>query len=244
MLGDQVLQVGGGGIGPAGGQEGVAAALAGPHVQLGQPQPVGRGARQVAQLGQRLAAPELQRPVEQRHAAGRVAAGHRAVALLGQLGEAEAVQLGRAGLQQVARRPGEQHGRRLARAAAGLEDPPQVGDVGLQGAGDGRRRLLAPQRRDDPVDGHHPPGLGQQEGQQRPRLGPADVHRPAVGVLHLERAEDAETHGPGSWQLAAPGGGGPAPVTAKPAASALQAGAARVVGVRPPSRSPREEPLS
>ena len=98
VRGDEVLQVGDGRLGPAQGQQGVAAPLAGAHLQLGQPQPVARGGREVAQLGQRLAAPQRQRLVQQRDAALRGAVGHRAVAGLDQLAEGQQVQVGGVGV--------------------------------------------------------------------------------------------------------------------------------------------------
>ena len=135
-----------------------------------------------------------------------VAGADRAVAVLDQLGEAQQVQVGRVGAQQVAGRAGEQHGRRLARPAVGLEHPAQVGDVGLQRAGDRRRRVVAPQRAHDPVDADDAAGVGQQQGQQRPGLGPADVQRAAVGTRDLERAEDSEAHEAGCSQRGGSGG--------------------------------------
>ena len=124
----------------------------------------------------------------------RVAGRHRAVALLDQLGEAQQVQVRRVDAQQVARRPGDQHGRRLAGSALGLEHLAQVGDVGLQGAGHRRRRVVAPQRADDAVDADHAAGVGQQQRQQGPGLGASDVHGRPVGSGDLERAEDSEAH--------------------------------------------------
>ena len=132
--------------------------------------------RQVAQLGQRLAPPQRQRLVEQRRCrrAGSPAATARSPSSTSSVKRSRSRSRG-VDAQQVARRPGEQHGRRLAGAAVGLEHPAQVGDVGLQRAGDRRRRVVAPQRADDAVDADHAAGVGEQQGQQRPGLGAADV---------------------------------------------------------------------
>jgi hypothetical protein len=148
-----------------------------------------------------------------------VASAHGPVAVLDQPGEVEQVQVRGIGAQQVAGRPGEQHGRRLARTPVGFQDPAEVGGVGLQSAGHRRRRVVAPQRADDPVDADHPARVGEQESQERPGLGAADVHGAAVGIRDLERAEDSEAHDAGSSQVAGSGGTPLAAARARPPAS-------------------------
>ena len=153
VLGDQVLQVGDRGVraGPTASSASHRRSRARTCSSVSRSRSVVT-VGQVAELGQRLAPPQAERLVEQGDAARRVAGPHGAVAGLDQLGEAQQVQVRGVGPQQVAGRAGQQHGRRLARPAVGLEHPAQVGDVGLQRPGDRRRRVVAPQRADDAVD--------------------------------------------------------------------------------------------
>ena len=195
VLGDQVLQVGDGGLGPAQRPAGRRSGARG-RARAARSAAAGRsrrsGGRPARPAARRATAPAPRRAARCR-APGSPAATARSPASTSS-GEAQQVQVGGVGAQQVARRAGEQHRRRLARPAVGLQHPAQVGDVGLQGAGDRRRRVVAPQRADDPVDADDAAGVGQQQGQQRPGLGPADVEGPAVGTRDLERAEDSEAH--------------------------------------------------
>ena len=75
-----------------------------------------------------------------------------------------------------------------------LERRPQLRDV------DPQRvlltlRVVAPQLLQDAISGHHPIGVEQQQCEERPLLGRADVN-PPTKVDNFERTEDPEFHAP------------------------------------------------
>ena len=147
-----------------------AALLEAAEPQLLQPADLGLREALAGELRERRATPQRQRLVE-------LALG---------LERLEAVEVELAGLdaQQVAGRP------RLDPLAA--EELAQVGDVDLQRLVDGRRRVLLPQRVDQPVSRDDAIGVEQQQGQQRALLEAAHLERPPIRV-HLKRAEDADS---------------------------------------------------
>jgi hypothetical protein len=136
--------------------------------------------------GSSLACGQAQRLRQQPQRPSRVAGGG-AVGVAGQPLEPGRVdQLG-VNLQPVAGRPcGQPRGHRPER-------PAQRPHPALQGVGRVAGRAVAPQVLDQPVGGHHPPGVDQQVGQQRTLLGPrhGDWRR---AVEHLQRPQDPELH--------------------------------------------------
>ena len=84
---------------------------------------------------------------------------------------------GRGDVERVAGRPRHEDGGRRARHAVGFEHPPQVGDVGLEGGGRGGGRLAVPQLLDQAVDRDHAARFEQEQRQQGPVLGRAEVDR-------------------------------------------------------------------
>jgi hypothetical protein len=125
----------------------------------------------VGEVGQRLAALERERPAEHRPRLLRRVGCEQPTALVDERRQHQGVDLGGRHVEQVARRARHQHLRRTPAAVPRLEHPPQVRDVRLHGAGRGRRRALAPQLVDDPVERDDPAGLQQEQRQQRRSLG-------------------------------------------------------------------------
>ena len=97
--------------------------------------------------------------------------------------------------QPVAGGRPQQGARRLAGAAAGLEHAPQPRHVGVHRAlGVGRRRL-APQLVDDPVEGHRPVPLGEQQPEEHALQRAAELGRGSGGGRpHLDGAEQPVPH--------------------------------------------------
>ena len=76
----------------------------------------------------------------------------------------------------------------------GLEDLrseclPKLRDEVLQRRDGGSRRLLTPERVDEPVDGHHAPGIEQQERENGALLQAAEQYGAGL-LLHLQRSQD------------------------------------------------------
>jgi len=91
---------------------------------------------------------------------------------------------------------------RSAGGAPVTQDAAQVGDVGLEAGGDARRRVVAPDRRHEPVGGHDASAGEQQHREDRPLLGRPEVD-PRLSLHHLEGAQHAVVHGVPSFALAA-----------------------------------------
>ena len=124
--------------------------------------------RLVAELGQRLAAPEGERLVEER----RPAHGLARPRLVDEAPHAGQVEL--LGLE-----PDDVAGRaRLDRVRA--ERLPQLRDEVLERRDGGRRRIAGPERLDEPVDRDDPTGLEQQQREERPLLRAAERDRLAA----------------------------------------------------------------
>ena len=73
------------------------------------------------------------------------------------------------------------------------ERAPEADHVGLHGLGGRRRGILAPQRIDDRVHGHHASGAAGEQGQQAAPVGAGHVHLAAVGV-DRERPEHRDAN--------------------------------------------------
>ena len=161
------------------------------EVQLLEPLALGLRPRLVRDVGERLTPPEGE-------GVGEEDAGVVEPAELPGLDRGGDVALEPGGIdllgrdvEDVAGRAGDEDGRRRAGGAVRLEDPAQVRDVGLQRRGGRGRRLAVPELVDEPVDGDDPPRLEQEQREQGPVFGRAELDRAALGD-HRERAEQRE----------------------------------------------------
>ena len=175
--------------------------LRGRRPELDQAGSLGLDERLEGQIGVGGALPEGQ-PAPQR-GPGRFRPTPRQI---GQAGAGHGLETG--GVDGVGRRPqdvpgrvGHQHLRGRARRPAGLEGTPEPGHVALHRRGGGRRRLVAPQLVDEPVQRHHPVDVHDQEGEDRPGHPRPEVQRTAV-YERLHRAEDPELHAAASHRTA------------------------------------------
>ena len=146
------------------------------EVQLLEPLALGLRPRLVRDVGEGLAPPEGE-------GVGEVDAGVVEPAPLPRLDRGGDVALEPGGIhllgrdvEDVAGRPGDQDGRRRAGGAVRLEHPAQVGHVGLEGRRRRGRRLAVPELVDQPVDGDDPSRLQQEQRQQGPVFGRAELH--------------------------------------------------------------------
>ena len=162
-------------------QEGLGVGLAGKHAQLLQPRRLPLRPPLPSELRERVAPPEAQRLLQPRQR--RLGAVRETRQRLAQ-GRLETLHVDRARLQAqpVARRGGLQTDRRR-------QQPPQSRHVGLQRRRRRLGRFVAPQHLDQPVDAEHRAPIRQQHGQQPPRQGPTNRHRPTVH-LDGDRAEN------------------------------------------------------
>ena len=143
------------------------------------------------QPGEGRAPPEGEGFVEAVEGGGDVARLGRPATLLGQRLEAEHVDGVALDPQEVAGRLRRQDPGRAPGGAARFQSAPKAGDVALEGAEGGGRRLVAPHAGDEAIDGHHPARFEHQVGQHGPLLGAAELERVAVAE-DLERTEQAE----------------------------------------------------
>ena len=148
------------------------------EAQVLEPAALGLGER-LAELRERRAAPQCQRPPERLGGRLRIAARERPAPLARQPLEALGVDRLRSRVQDVPRR-------------AGLERPlrehlAQPGDVDLHHLGRAVGQLLAPQVVQQPLDRDGAPGVEQQAGEQRPLLARPEIERGAA-VARLQRA--------------------------------------------------------
>src|SRR5215471_1745534 len=130
----------------------------------------------VADLGQRLTAPQRERLAEVRRRPARFVGRERATAVAGEALETAHVDVLRRGPQEVGTRPGEQHlapGGRLQRL-------PEPGDVYLQGVLRARGGVLPPQPVDEDITGHRLVRAEEENREQRALLLAADIEDVAV----------------------------------------------------------------
>ncbi len=195
MRRDQSLQLGRGVLRPARRQHRLDVPFQAHLPQLHQPRPVGLHRRPaVTQVGVRLAAPQVQRPEQRVVGVARPSGVEQSLPVREQTLEPEHVELVGADRDQVTGRAGQQPDGRGPGGAVGFEQPAQLGDVGLQGAGGGRGWLARPQRLVDPVLCDDPAVVGEQQRQQRPQLRAAGIDLGAVGRDDLQRLQHAELH--------------------------------------------------
>jgi hypothetical protein len=205
---DQQLEVGDGGAGRTGGQQRGRPLLAGVGAQGVVAGRHRRDEGLVGEVGEHLAAPERQRRVERLDRLVVAAGDEVAAGTSGQGDEPAGVEVLRLDEQRVPRFAPHQQPRRVARAAVRLEDATQPGHQGLQAPGGGRRRVVAPQVVEQPIDRHRAVDVEEQPREQQPYLPPAEVELDAI-VLDPERTEDAEAHALSTRSRAPPHGGAP-----------------------------------
>ena len=186
MLGHECLELRNQLLGAAARQLGLDALLAGAQPELLERRQGGRRERRVDQIGQRRAAPEGERLVEQPPGLRGVAGGGGGAGALEQRLEAVGVHGVGLDLQHVARRARDQP---VAERAA------QMRHVTVQ-RGDRRLgRLVAPHAVDETIDRHHASRLEHEHREHRAPSQAADRDRLAV-ANDLQRPEDAKLDHP------------------------------------------------
>ncbi len=160
----QLLEVGGRGGVPAGGQGEAGAVLLGEQAELGQPVACGQRGGMVQQVGVRRAPPagqcRVERPSPLPRGSRRAARPQQrdgrkpGVHVLDDRDEPLGVQRPVGQVQGVPARRAEEHLRRRARRPVGLEGAAQAGDVRLQRGRRRGRRPIAPDQVDQLVDAH------------------------------------------------------------------------------------------
>lgn len=174
-------------------EQGGEAVLEGGRPQLDQSLAFDLGEGVELDIGVGLPAPEGERPVEGGLGLGGSARGEEGPAP-GHPGlEHRGVQVVVGDGQEVARRSGDEHRRRLAGRAIRFEDAPQQRDVRLEGRRGGGGRLSLPEVLDDPVERDDPVRIDEEPRQQGALSGSADVER-LPAVEHLDRAQHPELH--------------------------------------------------
>ena len=161
--------------------------------QLLEPRDLRARGAEVARVGQRRAAPQIERRGQQRNRGAGVAA---AVDLPGQHDQPlEALDVELVGLhpQEVAVRTGGQPATRRARVAVELEHLTQPGDVDPQRGRRARRRFALPELVDQLFRGHRPVRAHREQHEELARLGAGQRHRRPV-VTDLGRTEDSKLH--------------------------------------------------
>ena len=180
VLAHERVELGGDRRGGSERQVGLDAVAEAGEAELLEPRDLRLGEARVADVRERRAAPELQRPAEGRRGRGRVAARERLAPASRRGLEAVGVELGRArgvaaalvGDEVVARR----------RAQARREH--------LDGGARVLRRSLLPELVDDPVDVQCGAVAGEQQGEERERAPARHVRSAPARQLDLDRAED------------------------------------------------------
>jgi hypothetical protein len=157
------------------------------RAQLLQPGDLGLRERLEREVGERRATPLLQRGAEPRGGALGLPRLERPAALLPERLEAVEVELARFEREAVAR------GRGLQPAAASSQRPPQSRDRHLQRLDRVPPRLPGPQVVREPVGEHRLAATEQQQRQDGPGTGAAELQSASVDP-RLDRAEDAEVH--------------------------------------------------
>jgi len=170
------------------GQLGVDAILDAVEAQLRQARRLEHGER-LAELRERLAAPQGERFAEQASGRARVARGERAAPGVPQpLESGEIDRLG-GDDERVAARTRDEHVRGQSLA--------QLRDVDLHHLRRGLRRVLPPEILDQALRGNGAVGVEGEAGEQRAGSAAAELHRCAC-IAHLERTEEERQHGDGA----------------------------------------------
>jgi hypothetical protein len=154
---------------------------------------LGAGGRGVADVGERRAAPQVERLGELRDRTRRIAAANRLAGQQHQPLEAFGVELVGLHPQHVAVGAIRKAGTGRARAAIELEHLADTADVHAQRGRCAGRRIALPQLVDELLGGHRPVGPDCEQREELARLFTAYVQRRAV-VPHLDRSEDSQLH--------------------------------------------------
>ena len=141
------------------------------------------GERLVRHIGERFAAPELERRAQQLTGARSIPARELDTSVSRKPREALGIDLSGVRREHVAAALRKQH--------PAAERPAKVRHIPLQRLGGARRRPLAPQLIDQPFARHHLAAAQHQDCQQRPLLRAAERNRP-LPLDHLDRPQDTE----------------------------------------------------
>ncbi len=159
-------------------------------LEAGQPQRLEMGGldprERLIELGERRAAPQVQRLAQQHGRPLRITRVQRRAPRLPQPREAGGVHVLALGDERVAGWPGLQRALRKHLA--------QLRDRDLDHLHRGRWDVLAPQVVHEPADRHRAVEVEEEPGEQRALPWAAELERP-LPISHLERSEDAELHG-------------------------------------------------
>jgi hypothetical protein len=162
----------------------VEAILHGGQVQLAETGGLPSGPVVVEELLQWSAAPQCQGAAQGRRHRARGPMPQPVARLIGQPGEMQRVDVVLLHCQEIPRPLRDQ--RRPDR----LAQPRNVVAEGVACIG---RGLVAPETLDEPLDGDDPAGVQREQCHQRPLFRARDVER-LVGLAHLDRAEQADSH--------------------------------------------------
>ncbi len=166
--------------------------------------------RHAGEVGERLAAPQPERPAEGGGGRTVLAGDTQPAPLLGELGEQQQVAGGRGQVQPVARTHGLEQAPGRPGGAVGLERLAPRRHVGLHDVEGARGHVLAPQRVDDLVDADHLAGPQREDGEQGPSPAAGGPGRPAVAG-HVQRPEQVDPGGGAIAHGAPPGSCGHPP---------------------------------
>ena len=136
------------------------------------------------EVGERRPAPERERTSERRLGLVERLRAKRGPTFRHELLELLGVESARRDAQDIARRLRRQRARP---AVALFEKPPKLGDVDLHAVSGRGRRLVAPERVDEPVSRNDPVALEEQQREHAALLDPAE-RKHAIPRAHLERS--------------------------------------------------------
>ncbi len=150
-----------------------------------------RDAVQFGHIGEDLTTPQRERRVQRRERFR----GPSLPQLSASIGEPRfehlAVQECATCVDPIAATFGHEHHGRCALGPPGFEHLPQAEDIRLDRGDVADGEVLAPQRVGDPIHGHRPVYVDEQQRQHRPLLSTTEVDRGAVAG-HSQRPEDRE----------------------------------------------------
>ena len=194
MRGHQRHQLHGERLVPAKTQRRLDLVFDGGQAKLIQPRRLGPGEGRIAYVGQRRAPPQVECLAQQRSRPCLITGGECPAAVRCQPHEPVRVDVVAVDSEPVARRL-ELHQRPLAAAVdQGLAQP---GDLGLQGVRRSTGRVGPVEPVDEPLRGHDPGRVEEQQHQERTEAGSAQGELLSAGRPRLRRAQDAEADGTG-----------------------------------------------
>ena len=149
----------------------------------------------VGEIGERWAAPQVERGRQPFGGTGRVAPGQVGASRGHQILEPVEVDLATLQPELIAGRLGHEQGALLPGRSIGLERPPQPRHRHLKRLRRALGRLLPPKLLDQAIARDHLVRVDHQESKQSALLHASQAER-AIIDLHLERSEDPEVHWP------------------------------------------------